>query len=114
MDSILNTIKKLLGIDETYEYWDNDLIIAINTVLNVLYQLGVGKPYSITSATETWADFLSDMSKLEMIKSYVYMRVKMMFDPPTGTLADAMKEQIAELEWRINVTVDAPDTFVDE
>lgn len=112
-NSILNTIKKLLGIDETYTYWDQDLIIYINTAFNVLYQLGVGLPYSITSSTETWGNYLSDMSKLEMIKQYVYMKVKMVFDPPTGTLADAMKEQIKELEWRINVTVDAPDTFVD-
>lgn len=111
--SILNTIKKLLGIDENYTYWDQDLIIHINTAFNILYQLGVGLPYSITSATETWSDYLSDMSKLEMIKQYVYMKVRMVFDPPAGALKDAMQEQIKELEWRINVTVDPPTTFED-
>lgn len=113
MDSILNSIKKLLGIDESYTYWDQDLIIYINTALNVLYQLGVGLPYSISSAIDTWDDYLEDMSKLEMIKQYVYMKVRMVFDPPTGALKDAMQEQIKELEWRINVTVDAPNTFED-
>lgn len=113
MDSILNTIKKLLGIDEGYTYWDQDLIIYINTAFNVLYQLGAGKPFSISSALDTWDDFLEDMAKLEMVKQYVYMKVKMVFDPPTGALKDAMTEQIKELEWRINVTVDAPNTFED-
>lgn len=111
--SILNTIKKLLGVDESYTYWDQDLIIYINMALNVLYQLGVGHPFSISSAEQTWSDYLTDMSKLEMIKSYIYMKVRMIFDPPTGALKDALQEQIKELEWRINVTVDPEDTFTD-
>ena len=114
MESILNTIKKLLGLDEEYHQFDQDIIIHINSVLGILYQLGVGKPYSITSAADSWDDYLDDMSKLEMIKSYMYMKVRLAFDPPTGGLLDAMKDQIAELEFRINVTVDSKDTFVDE
>lgn len=114
MESILNTIKKLLGLDAEYTQFDTDIIVFINSVFGTLYQLGVGKPFSITSAEETWSDYLEDVSKLEMIKSYMYMKVRLAFDPPTGGLLDALKEQAAELEWRINVMVDPKDTFVDE
>ena len=114
MESILNTIKKLLGIDESYTQFDTDIIIHINSVFDVLYQLGVGQPYSIESDTETWNDYLDDMSKLQMIKTYMYMKVRLAFDPPTGGMLEALKEQMAEYEWRINVMVDSKDTFSEE
>lgn len=114
MESILNTIKKLLGIDESYTQFDTDIIIHINSVFDVLYQLGVGQPYSIESDAETWNDYLDDMSKLQMIKTYMYMKVRLAFDPPTGGMLEALKEQMAEYEWRINVMVDSKDTFSEE
>ena len=114
MESILNTIKKLLGIDESYTQFDTDIIIHINSVFGVLFQLGVGQPFSITSAAETWNDYLDDMERLQMVKTYMYMKVRLAFDPPTGSMLDALKEQMAEYEWRLNVMVDSKDTFSDE
>ena len=108
-NSILNDIKKLLGIDANYDAFDQDLIIHINTVLMLLNQLGVGPDscYSITGATETWADFFGDTKVLEMVKTYIYMKVKLMFDPPLSTsVTEVYNKTIAELEWRLNVAVD--------
>lgn len=106
-DSILNTIKKMLGIEVGFEGFDTDIIIHINTVLGILYQLGIERSFSITGANETWSDYISDMSKLEMIKTYIYLKVRLIFDPPaSGSVIDVINRQISELEWRINVTVD--------
>lgn len=104
-DSILISTKKLLGLDQNYNAFDTDVMIAINTILNVLYQLGVSKkPYSITGDLETWKDYLGDRDDLEMVKSFVYLRVRLLFDPPTtGVLHEAMERQASELEWRLNV-----------
>lgn len=109
MDSILISIKKLLGISEDYTHFDTDLIIHINSVFSILNQLGVGpeKGFSITDEYAIWDDFVSNNNRLELIKSYVYLKVRLMFDPPTSSaLTDAINRQISELEWRINVTVD--------
>lgn len=108
MDSILNSIKKLLGIDENYKVFDTDIIIHINSTFSILYQLGVGpeEPFKITSSEETWDSFLEDKTKIEMVKTYIYMKVKTMFDPPTGGYLTAIQEQIKELEWRLNVSED--------
>lgn len=102
--SILLSIKKLLGLDRNYNAFDTDIIISINSVLNILYQLGIGKKsYSITGETETWFDYLSVRDDLEMIKSFIYLRVRLLFDPPTtGVLHEAMERQASELEWRLN------------
>lgn len=108
-DSILNTVKKMLGSDPTYEAFDVDLIININMVLNILNQLGVGPAagFAITDASQTWSDFISDMSKLEMVKTYVYLKVKQVFDPnQNSNITQAYDNQIKELEWRLNVQVD--------
>lgn len=104
VESILVSTKKLLGIDKDYDAFDTDIIISINTILNVLYQLGVSEnPYVITGSSETWFDYLGDRKDLEMIKSFVYLRVKLLFDPPaTGVLHEAMERQASELEWRLN------------
>lgn len=104
VESILISTKKLLGIDKDYDAFDTDIIISINTILNVLYQLGVSEnPYAITGSSETWSDYLGDRKDLEMIKSFVYLRVKLLFDPPaTGVLHEAMERQASELEWRLN------------
>lgn len=114
MESILTSIKKLLGITEEYTHFDNDLIMHINSVLMILSQLGVGpsEGYSISSSTETWTDFLGDdLKKLQSVKSYVALKVRLMFDPPTSSsVMEAINNQIREFEWRLNVAVDPPET----
>lgn len=108
-ESILTSIKKLLGIPEDYEQFDADIIMHINSALFVLTQLGVGPSggFSISDKTSVWTDFVPDMTKIESIKSYVYLKVRLMFDPPTSSaVIEAMNRQISEFEWRINVTVD--------
>lgn len=107
MDSILTSIKKLLGITEEYTHFDADLIMHINSVLMALRQMGVGPStgFSITGPYETWEDFLGDeLSMLESVKSYTYHKVRLMFDPPTSSaLMEAINRQIGELEWRLNI-----------
>lgn len=109
MDSILTSIKKLLGIAEEDTSFDQDIIMHINTVFTILAQLGVGpaKGFYIEDDSAIWDDFVSDDPRLNSIKTYIYMKVRMMFDPPaTSSVADAMNKIISELEWRLNVTVD--------
>lgn len=108
-DSILNTIKKLLGFMPDYDAFDTDIIININMVFNILNQLGVGpvEGFFITGPNETWDQYISDMRKFEMVKSYIYLKVKQIFDPGTSSaLNNAIEAQIKELEWRLNVQAD--------
>lgn len=113
-DSILKTIKKMIGPSVDYDYFDNDLIIHINSAFSILNQLGLGndETFAITGTSETWQDFLGNNHKfLEMVKSYIYLKVKVIFDPPTSSFVlDAYNKQIAELEWRINIAVDPSET----
>ena len=105
-ESILNSIKKLLGIAPDYTQFDADLIMHINSVFMVLNQLGVGppSPFSIQSSTNLWSEFMANEGTSELVKSYMFLKVKLLFDPPqNGTLVQAMKDQIAEFEWRSNV-----------
>lgn len=107
--SILTSIKKLLGIAEEDTSFDRDIIMHINTVFAILAQLGVGpvNGFSIEDDGAIWSDYLGNATNLELVKSYIYMKVRSMFDPPTSSiLADAMNKNISELEWRINTTVD--------
>lgn len=109
MDSILTSIKKLLGIDEEYTHFDVDLIMQINSILAVLTQLGVGAStgYSITDDSGTWADFLGEGYNFDAVRSYVYLRVRLLFDPPTtSALIESMNKMIAEFEWRLHVNSD--------
>jgi hypothetical protein len=103
--SILTSIKKLLGIDATYTAFDTDILIHINTYFSVLNQVG-GTPvagFSISSADQTWEDFIGDVKNVEMVKTYIYLRVRLVFDPPATSFAiDAMKKVADELEWRLN------------
>ena len=111
-DSILTSIKKLLGIDEFYEAFDPDIIMHINSVFTILNQMGIGtkEVFSIHDKFATWSDFITPGSTAESVKTYIYMKVRMVFDPPTSSiLADALKSQIAEYEWRLNVSED--DTY---
>lgn len=109
MDSILTSIKKLLGIQEDYTHFDTDIIIHINSALMILNQLGVGKEnFFITSEDETWDDFLGDNKSLEAIKTIVYLRVRLTFDPPSNAfVVDSIERMIKELEWRVNVNAEA-------
>lgn len=105
MDSILTSIKKLLGIAEDYEHFDEDIIIHINSVLMVLSQIGVGpiEGFVIKDKTSKWSDFV-DGTSVEAVKTYVYLRVKSIFDPPSAhAVAEAMNSTIRELEYRLNV-----------
>lgn len=109
-ESILYTIKKMLGLDPDYSAFDVDIIIHINSVIMILRQLGVGPQdgYSITGPDEQWSDYLGDQaSLLESVKSYIYLKVRSVFDPPSNSyVQDAIQKQISEYEWRLNVEVD--------
>ena len=109
LDSILKKKKKMLGITEDYEHFDADLIMHINSVFMILTQLGVGpsEGFSIEGKSDTWDDFISTGSNLEAVKSYVYLKVKLLFDPPlSSAVMESMNRMISELEWRLNVSVD--------
>ena len=109
MESILTSIKKLLGIEEDYECFDADIIMHINSVFMILTQLGIGpaEGFSIQDAENTWDEFAPSGSNLEAIKTYMYLKVKLMFDPPTSSaVIDSTNRIIGELEWRLNVSVD--------
>lgn len=107
MESILTSIKKMLGLTEEYKHFDVDIVTHINSTFRVLHQLGVGpsKVFRITDASESWSDFIDeDCEGFDEVKTYVYQRVKMLFDPPLSSAhMSALKESIAEFEWRLQV-----------
>lgn len=108
-NSILTSVKKLLGIAEDYDEFDTDIIIHINSVFVTLQQLGVGpdEGFSISDSSTTWSDYLSDNKLLNNVISYMGLKVKMLFDPPTNSsILSSYERTIQELEWRINVMVD--------
>ena len=104
--SILNNVKKMLGLDENYTAFDTDVIIHINSVFSTLSQLGIGPStgFMIEDDILTWDDFFETADpNLNAVKTYVYLRVRLLFDPPATSFAiSAMNEQIRELEWRLN------------
>ena len=109
--SILNTIKKMLGLTADYTAFDTDIVVHINTVLMGLTQLGVGPStgFFINGVSETWKEFLGSDSTLASVKSYVYLKVRLLFDPPaTSFVIDAIQNSISELEWRLTVEVETP------
>ena len=108
-ESILTSIKKLLGIAEEYKHFDMDLIIHINTFLTRLYQIGVGKKnFRSIDKSATWSDFLGDDEvKFQQAMEYVFIRTKLIFDPPqSGAANEAFKEAMRELEWLLLVDAD--------
>lgn len=113
-ESILISIKKKLGIAEDYPFFDVDIIMDINTVFMILYQMGVGPkeaPFEIEDADATWADFLQDAKDLIAVKSYIALKVKLMFDPPVSSAhMQAIQENIKELEWRL-YSAESSDNF---
>lgn len=114
MESILTSIKKLLGIAEEYEHFDNDLIMHINSVFSILTQLGVGpsEGFFIEDSSATWDEFMDNAVALNSVKTYIYLKVRLMFDTSTISSAamSAIERQISELEWRLNITADTPMT----
>lgn len=107
-DSILVSIKKLIGLAPEDESFDIDLITHINSAIDVLTQLGIdSEGFYVEDATASWSDYLPSDTYLQKVKTYIYMKVRKWFDPPqNGTTMQALDSSIAELEWRINVTVD--------
>lgn len=109
MESILTSIKKLLGISEEYTMFDSDLIMHINSVFMILTQLGIGpsEGFNIEDDSATWDEFVSDDLKLDLIKSYMHLKVKLLFDPPLNSaVIESMNRMINEFEWRLNVAAD--------
>lgn len=109
MDSILTSVKKIIGISEEDESFDTDLIIHINSVLMILNQLGVGPEdgFSITDKSAVWTDVIGDNKLIEAVKTFVGLKVRLIFDPPTSSaVLDSINKTISELEWRINVMVE--------
>ena len=105
-ESILRSVKQVLGLEVTDPAFDVDIVMHINSVFSVLHQLGIGPVDGmfIGDATPTWADFLGDDPLLNAVKTYVCLRVRMLFDPPTTSFhIQAMEKQIEELGWRMNV-----------
>jgi hypothetical protein len=105
VNSILNTIKKMLGMEIDYNAFDTDIIVNINSAIMILRQLGVGPPkgFFITGETETWDDLIGSSRLYDGVKTYIYLKVKSVFDPSTSTAAsEASKEMIKELEWRLS------------
>lgn len=114
MDSILTSVKKLLGITEEYEQFDQDIILHINSVFLTLAELGIGPVggFSIEDSTTEWSEYISDNDLLlNAVKSYMYLKVRLLFDPPSSAVMELMKEQAKEFEWRMNAMVDPKTTF---
>lgn len=108
-ESIFKSIKALLGPDADYDVFDPDILIFINTALATLTQIGIGPAsgFRITGETETWSDLLGSYEDLESVKSYIYLKVRLLFDPPSNSaVMNAYQEACKELEWRLNVAVD--------
>lgn len=110
MDSILTSIKKMLGIAEEYTHFDDDLIMHINSVFSTLTQIGVGpsEGFSISDEHANWEDFIPPDNRLNNVKTYIYQKVRLMFDPPVSSAhLTALNESVKELEWRLNLTVES-------
>lgn len=110
MESILTSIKKLIGITEEYTQFDVDIMIHINSAFGILRQLGVGPAdgLRISGKEDTWDQFLQDKKKLELVKTYVYLKVKILFDPPlSSAVMDCINREISQCEWRLMVTAES-------
>lgn len=112
MDSILTLVKKNLGIEEDCEDFDDEIIMHINSVFMILSQLGVGpkEGFAIQDKTSTWSEYISKEQNLNLVKSYMYLRVRIMFDPPQNSFTlTSMENQAKEYEWRLNVQAESLD-----
>lgn len=117
MDSILNSIKKLLGITAEDESFDIDIIMHINSVFLTLNQLGIGptQVFSILDDVPTWLDFFGENESNEMVKTYMYLKVRLLFDPPSSSsVLAAIERSISELEFRLIVAAETPKKLEEE
>lgn len=105
--SILDSTKKILGLEADNTAFDVDILMHINSVFSVLNQIGIGpdEGFAVEDSSAMWEDFLGTDPRLNDAKIYTYLRVRVLFDPPTGSyhLVNSMNAQITELEWRLNV-----------
>lgn len=105
-ESILTTVKKLIGLEELYTQFDLDIIIGINSAFSALRQIGVGPEggFSIQDKTAVWSDFTDEDTDLESVKTYVYLKTRLVFDPPSSSsIIDSIKSVIEEIEWRLSI-----------
>lgn len=116
-ESILYTIKSMLGVSDVDDAFDNDILVNINSIFSTLYQIGVGEDdghYFVLNGSETWKDVFKETDLIDFIKMYTYMKVRYIFDPPTNSsILQALKEQINEIEYRILLQADPSDYFLD-
>lgn len=108
-ESILTSVKKMLGPEEDYEHFDPDLIVHINSVLATLNQLGVGPDngFFIRDKAAKWSDFIGDDQLMNLVPTYVYLKVRQLFDPPTtAATQEALEREVNRYEWRINVAAE--------
>lgn len=113
-ESILLSVKKLLGIEPDYTQFDADIIMNINAALQTLMQLGIGPEtgFFISGETETYKDYLGDDSRWQMVKMYLYQKTKLGFDPPqSSSVLEALKQSIKESEYRLNVQIECSEAF---
>lgn len=110
-DSILKTIKKLLGLLQDDTSFDLDITTHINSVLSLLRQIGfpIADNFMVTSEAATWSQLVGSAKNLDLVRTYIYLRVRLLFDPPTSSFGlDSMQKQAAESEWRLHVLTDPP------
>lgn len=117
MNSILSTIKLMLGIEETFEAFDPIIIVYINSAFSTLYQVGVGPDgaFSIKGREETWDDLMVDTEMLNLVKTFIYLKVRLSFDPPANSfIVNSFDKQLDELTWRINAAKEYQTNASDE
>ena len=105
-ESILDSIKKLIGIEDTETYFDSDIVTGVNSAFSSLNQIGIGPDdgFSISDNTKVWNDYLTDVRTLELVKSYVHLKTKLLFDPPSSSsIVEIINKEISEFEWRLNI-----------
>lgn len=110
IDSILISIKKTLGMPKDYTHFDTDLIIHLNSVFMILKQLGVGPPegFYIEDDTALWEEFIEDPIECAGVKTYMYAKARLVFDPPqNSTIMKCLQDTVAEFEWRLNVDAES-------
>ena len=108
-ESILDSIKKLLGLSSDYTAFDTDIITHINTTFMILQQLGVGPDngFSISDNTTKWNEFIDNENKFHAVKTYIYLKVRLIFDPPSSsTIVESYNRTISELEYRLRVNAE--------
>lgn len=113
-ESILGYVKRLLGVQNDYTHFDSNIIYGINAAFSVLTQLGLGpkEGFMINDYLDKWVDFVSDTFRLSLIKPYVYLKTRLLFDPPTSTsLIESINKTISEYEWRLYVASDGDSSL---